>query len=80
MATCLLKGVRLLIFLFFIFLIFFSFFFLLLCIRKSNSLFFKREGALLLFKGLRLLFLPNIPGPTFIQGGTSILNSRVHTT
>ena len=34
-------------------------------------------GGLRLFKGLRLLFLPNIPGATFIQGGTSILESRV---
>ena len=27
--------------------------------------------------GLRLLFLPNFPGATFIQGGTFIPDSRV---
>ena len=27
--------------------------------------------------GLRLFFLPNVPGATFIQGGTSIRESRV---
>ena len=36
---------------------------------------FKR--GLRLFKGLYLLFLPNVPGATFIQGGTFILESRV---
>ncbi len=28
--------------------------------------------------GLRLFFLPNFPGATFIQGGTFIPDSRVH--
>ena len=70
MAKCLLKGVRLLIFYFLnIFLCFFS----LVCIKKSN--YFK--GGLCLFKGLCLLFLPNVPGAMFIQGGTFIPDSRV---
>ena len=30
-----------------------------------------------LFKGLCLLFLPNVPGATFIQGGKFIIESRV---
>ena len=30
-----------------------------------------------LFKRLCLLFLPNVPGAMFIQGGTFILDSRV---
>ena len=30
------------------------------------------------FKGLRLLFFPNVPGATFIQGATLIPESRVH--
>ena len=29
------------------------------------------------FKGLRLLFFPNVPGATFIQGATLIPESRV---
>ena len=33
--------------------------------------------GLRLFKGLCLLFLPNVPGATFIQGGTFIPESRV---
>ena len=37
---------------------------------------FKR--GLRLFKGLCLLFLPNVPGAMFIQGGTFIPDSRVH--
>ena len=36
---------------------------------------FKR--GLRLFKGLCLLFLPNVPGTMFIQGGTFIPDSRV---
>ena len=36
---------------------------------------FKR--GLRLFKGLCLLFLPNVPGATFIQGGMLIPDSRV---
>ena len=30
-----------------------------------------------LFQGLRLMFLPNVPGAMFIQGGTFIPESRV---
>ena len=33
------------------------------------------SAILRLFKGLCLLFLPNVPGATFIQGGTFILDS-----
>ena len=33
--------------------------------------------ALRLFKALRLFFLPNFPGPTFIPCPTSITDSRV---
>ena len=47
----------------------FNFLFLWLCIKESNHLPFKR--------GLRLLFLPNVAGATFIQGGTFIPDSRV---
>ena len=36
---------------------------------------FKR--GLRLFKGLCLLFLPNVPGAMFIQGGTFIPETRV---
>ena len=61
-ATSLLKGVRLLTF--FIFLIFFTFLLLLLYLLFL--------GGLCLFKGLCLLFLRNVPGAMFIQGGTSI--------
>ena len=43
--------------------------------KDSNYLLFKR--GLRLFKGLCLLFLPNVPGATFIQGGTFIPDSRV---
>ena len=35
------------------------------------------RGGLRLFKGLFLLFLPNVPGAMFIQGGTFIPDSRV---
>ena len=41
----------------------------------SNYQLFKR--GLRLFKGLCLLFLPNVPGAMFIQGGTFIPDSRV---
>ena len=44
-------------------------------IKDSNYMLFKR--GLRLFKGLCLLFLPNVPGATFIQGGTFIPDSRV---
>ena len=44
--------------------------------KESNYLLFKRE--LRLFKGLCLLFLPNVPGAMFIQEGTFIPDSRVH--
>ena len=55
----------------------FNFLFLWLCIKESNYLLFKR--GLRLFKGLCLLFLPNVPGAMFIQGGTFIPDSRVPT-
>ena len=55
----------------------FNFLFLWLCIKESNYLLFKR--GLRLFKGLCLLFLPNVPGAMFIQGGTFIPDSRVIT-
>ena len=69
MATCLLKGVHLLTFLFLICIIFFSTFFTLAMYKKIKLSFILRW--LRLFKGLRLLFLPNVPG------ATSILESRV---
>ena len=53
----------------------FNFLFLWLCVKESNYLLFKR--GLRLFKGLCLLFLTNIPGAMFIQGGTFIPDSRV---
>ena len=55
----------------------FNFLFLWQCIKESNYLLFKR--GLRLFKGLCLLFLPNVPGAMFIQGGTFIPGSRVNT-
>ena len=36
------------------------------------------RGGYDLFKGLCLLFLPNVPGATIIQGGTFIPESRVN--
>ena len=63
MATCLLKGVHLLTFLFLIYIIFFSTFFTLAMYKKIKLSF--------ILRGLRLLFLPNVPG------ATSILESRV---
>ena len=54
---------------------FFNFLALWLCIKESNYLLFKR--GLRLFKGLCLLFLKNIPGAMFIQGGSFIPDSRV---
>ena len=53
----------------------FNFLFIWLCIKESDYLLFKR--GLRLFKGLCLLFLPNVPGAMFIQGGTFIPDSRV---
>ena len=52
-----------------------NFLFLWMCIKESNYLLFKR--GLRLFKDLCLLFLPNVPGAMFIQGGTFIPDSRV---
>ena len=52
-----------------------NFLFIWLCIKESNHLLFKR--GLRLFKGLCLLFFPNVPGAMFIQGGTFIPDSRV---
>ena len=60
---------------FFIFLIFFTSFPLAMCKKIEFICYFK--GGLCLFKGLCLLFLRNVPGATFIQGGTSIPESRV---
>ena len=75
-ATSLLKGATLIDFWFFKnFLRLFNFLFLWVCIKDSNYLLFKR--GLRLFKELCLLFLPNVPGATFIQGGTLIPDSRV---
>ena len=42
---------------------------------KKIKLSIKR--GLRLFKGLCLMFLPNVPGATFIQEGTFIPESRV---
>ena len=88
MATCLLKGVRLLTFLFFNFLnIFFLLFFPSAMHKKIKLLVILRGGYAYsrdyvycfcqMLQGLRLLFLPNVPGATFIQGGTFIPESRV---
>ena len=44
--------------------------------RKYGICYFK--GGLRLFMGLYILFLPNVPGATFIQGGMFILDSRVY--
>ena len=52
-----------------------NFLFIWLCIKESNCLLFKR--GLRLFKGLCLLFLSNVPGAMFIQGGMFIPDSRV---
>ena len=46
-----------------------------LAIKDSNYLLFERE--LRLFQGLSSLFLPNVPGATFIKGGAFIPDSRV---
>ena len=75
-ATSLLKGATIIDFWFLKnFLRIFNFIYLWLCIKESNYLHSKR--GLLLFKGLCLLCLPNIPGAMFIQGGTFIPDSRV---
>ena len=73
-ATSLLKGATFINFDFFKnFLRIFNFLFL--CMKESNCLLFNMD--LRLFKGLCLLFLPNVPGTMFIQGGTFIPDSRV---
>ena len=75
-ATSLLKGATFIDFWFLKnFLRIFNFLFLWLCIKESNYLLFER--GLRLFKGLCLLFSPNVPGAMFIQGGTFIPASRV---
>ena len=75
-ATSLLKGATFIDFCFLKnFLRIFNFRFLWIRIEESNYLIFKR--GLSLFKGLCLLFLPNVPGAMFIQGGTFIPDSRV---
>ena len=73
MATCLLKGVRLLTFLFFRY-VFACF---TLAMYKKINLSVILRGGLRLFNGLCLLFLQKVPGATFIQGGTFIPESRV---
>ena len=61
---------------FFFFFFFFSkLLFVWLCREDSNYLIF--EGGLHLLKRLRILFLSNFTGETFILGATSILDSRV---
>ena len=35
-------------------------------------------GSIRLFKGLRVLFLPNVPGAMLVPRATSISDSRVH--
>ena len=76
MATCLLKGyVNQLFYHLNIFFYFFSFGYVL-----DNQIICHFKGWLCLFKGLRLLFLPNVPaGAAFIQEVTSIPESRVST-
>ena len=69
-------GVRLLTFLFFIFSIFFLTFFPSAMYKKNQIICYFKRG-LRLFKGLCLLFLPNVPGATFIQRATFIPESRV---
>ena len=76
MATCLLKGVRLLTFLFFIFLNFFNLFFSFGYVLE-NQIICHFKWGLRLFKGLHLLFLRNVPRATFIQRSTFIPESRV---
>ena len=77
-ATSLLKGATFIDFWFLKnFLRILNFLFLWLCIKESNYLLFKR--GLRLFKGLCLLFFPNVLGAMFIQGGTFIPDSRVNT-
>ena len=71
----LIKGDTFINFFIFCFLIFFNFFSLWLC--KENQIICYCEGGLRLFKGLSLLYLPNVQGAMFIQGGTSISESRV---
>ena len=44
-----------------------------------SAMYKKSKLCVILFKGLRLLFLQNVPGVTFIQVATSILDSRVGT-
>ena len=61
---------------FFIFSIFFLTFFPSAMYKKIKLSVTLKRG-LGLFKGLCLLFLPNVPGATVIQGGTFIPDSRV---
>mgnify|MGYP001477140763 CR=1 FL=1 len=54
--------------------IFLLLFFLQLCKKNQIICYFKR--GLHLFKGLCLLFLPNVPGATLIQGATFIVFAK----
>ena len=75
-ATSLIKGATFIDFCFLKnFLRILNFLFLWICIKESNYLIFKR--GLRLFKGLCLLFLLNVAGAMFIQGGTVIPDSSV---
>ena len=42
-----------------------------------SAMYKKSKLCVILFKGLCLLFLQNVPGVTFIQAATSIPDSRV---
>ena len=77
MATCLLKGVRLLTFLFFMFSIFFLTFFPSAMYKKIKLSVILR-GGYVYSVGYVYCFLPNVPGAMFIQGGTFIPDSRVY--
>ena len=46
-------------------------------IREGNVYFFQNILYLMVFQGLRLMFLPNVPGATFISGAMFISESRV---
>ena len=55
----------------------FFFYFFSFSYVYENQIICHFKRGLHLFKGLCLLFLPNVPGATFIQRGTSIPESRV---
>ena len=73
----LIKGATFIIFwIFYLFILLIVFYLFPLAYMK-NSNYLKVLGGLCLFKGLHLLFLPNVPGAMFIQGAAPIPNSRV---